>query len=152
MAGTEGRGDVLKAPYVLEYSYKRTVGPVMGQALAGLRDGVILGARTPSGSVVVPPLEYDPQTGEAIEELIPVGTSGEVTTWAWVEQPLDVHPLDRPFAFALVRLDGATTAMLHAVDAGSPERMRTGMRVRVRWAEQRVGMITDIVCFEPEEA
>jgi uncharacterized OB-fold protein len=42
--------------------------------------------------------------------------------------------------------------MLHAVDAGDPERMATGMRVRVRWREERVGEIQDIACFEPETA
>ena len=39
--------------------------------------------------------------------------------------------------------------MLHAVDAGSPEAMRTGMRVRSRWAAHTVGHIRDIACFDP---
>ena len=39
--------------------------------------------------------------------------------------------------------------MLHAVDAGSAAAMRTGMRVRPRWADERVGSIRDIACFEP---
>ena len=29
--------------------------------------------------------------------------------------------------------------------------MKTGMRVRARWAGETVGAITDIACFEPEE-
>jgi hypothetical protein len=28
--------------------------------------------------------------------------------------------------------------------------MRTGMRVRARFREERTGAITDIACFEPE--
>jgi hypothetical protein len=28
--------------------------------------------------------------------------------------------------------------------------MSTGMRVRIRWAEEREGHIADIACFEPE--
>jgi uncharacterized protein len=36
---------------------------------------------------------------------------------------------------------------LHAVDAGSPDQMSTGARVRVRWRSERVGAITDIECF-----
>ena len=44
---------------------------------------------------------------------------GVVTSWAWVSQPRPNHPLQRPFAWALIRLDGADTAMLHVVDAGS---------------------------------
>jgi hypothetical protein len=30
--------------------------------------------------------------------------------------------------------------------------MATGMRVRARWAEETVGHIRDIACFEPEDA
>jgi uncharacterized OB-fold protein len=52
----------------------------------------------------------------------------------------------------LIQLDGADTAMLHAVDAGSIDRMHTGMRVKVRWAAARSGRIEDIACFEPEES
>jgi uncharacterized OB-fold protein len=58
------------------------------------------------------------------------------------------QPLDRPFAFALVLLDGADTPILHAVDAVSPDAMSTGMRVRVRWAEHPQGHIRDFL-FEP---
>jgi hypothetical protein len=41
--------------------------------------------------------------------------------------------------------------MLHAVDAGDALRMKTGMRVRVRWREETSGEIQDIACFVPEE-
>jgi uncharacterized OB-fold protein len=39
--------------------------------------------------------------------------------------------------------------MVHAVDAESPKRMQTGMRVRLRWADEKNGTIRDIACFEP---
>ena len=72
-----------------------------------------------------------------------------MTTWAWVNEPRNLQPLERPFAWALIRLDGADTAMLHAVDAGDPGAMKTGMRVEPRWRDERIGMITDIECFVP---
>lgn len=140
----------LYAPYVLAFTYTRTTGPVIGRFLTGLRDGKIEGIKTKSGRVIVPPVEYDPETGEATTEFVPVSESGVVTSWTWIAEPRGLHPLQKPFAFALVKLDGADTAMVHAVDAGSPERMKTGMRVKVRWAEERKGFITDIACFEPE--
>jgi uncharacterized OB-fold protein len=146
-----GSSDVLTAPYVLEYPYHRSTGRVTGAFLGGLAERRVLGARTKSGRIIVPPQEYDPDTGEEIEEMVDAGTSGVVTSWTWITQPRKNHPLQRPFAFALVRLDGADTAMLHAVDAGSPDRMRTGMRVRVRWRDDPQGAITDIACFEPED-
>jgi uncharacterized OB-fold protein len=139
-----------ESTYTLELPYRRSVGAVVGAFLTGLRDGMVLGSRTAAGRVVVPPLEYDPETGEAVEELVPVGEAGIVTTWAWVPEPMRKHPLDRPFAWALVQLDGADTALLHALDVPSPDDVRTGMRVRIRWSHERTGHLTDIACFEPE--
>ena len=140
------------ADHVLEYPYVRSVGPVIGAFLTGLRDGKVVGIRGTGGKVIVPPTEYDPETGEAIVDFVPVSEAGVVTTWAWVSEPRPNQPLDRPFAFALIKLDGADTALLHAVDAGRIERMATGMRVRARWSATRVGAIGDIACFEPEES
>ena len=137
--------------YTLEFPYRRSVGPVVGAFLTGLRDRKVLGIRTANGRVIVPPLEYDPDTGDALDDLVEVGATGTVRHWAWVEQPLRKHPLDRPFAWALVELDGADTAMLHALDAGSIDRVSTGMRVCIRWNDERRGHITDIACFEPAE-
>ena len=141
--------NLLTASHVLEYPYRRSVGPVIGRFFAGLVEQRIHGVRTAGGKVLVPPVEYDPATGEPLEELVEVGPAGVVTTWAWVAAPRAKHPLDRPFAWALVRLDGADSGLLHAVDAGDPSRMRTGLRVRPRWREERVGEILDIACFEP---
>lgn len=142
----------MTATWKLEFPYKRSVGPVIGAFLAGLRDRTVLGAPTPSGRVLVPPLEYDPDTGDPTGELREVGQSGVVEGYAWVPDPPANAPLDRPFAYALVRLDGADTAMLHALDAGSPAAIEPGMRVKVRWRAETTGHITDIECFEPDGA
>ena len=144
-------GDVLSAPLTIEYPFRRSVGPVLGAFFTGLREGVVVGVRRADGSVLVPPAEYDPVTAEALVDLVEVGQAGVVTTWSWVTEPRDKHPMDRPFAWALIRLDGADTGMLHTVDAGSMDRMKTGMRVKIRWADERVGHINDIACFVPED-
>jgi uncharacterized protein len=146
--------EVLSSDYVLEYTYTRSVGEVIGRFLAGLRDGRVHGVRTVSGRVLVPPTEYDPNTGERcrVEDFVEVGTSGTVKTWAWVTETRQRSPLQKPFAWALIQLDGADTSLLHAVDAGSSQRMKTGMRVKIRWASERRGRIEDIACFDPEGA
>ena len=61
-----------------------------------------------------------------------------------------MQPFDRPFAWALIRLDGADTSMLHAVFADSPSDMFTGMRVRAAWRSEREGHIADIAGFDPD--
>ena len=142
--------EVLSALHVLEYNYTRSVGPVVGRFLTGLRDGELLGIKSSSGTVIFPPVEYDPKTSDTLSEFIPVGPSGVVTTWAWVSSPRAKHPLQKPFAWALIKPDGADTALLHAVDTGSESAMKTGMRVRPRWRTERAGLITDIECFVPE--
>ncbi|MGK5628865.1 Zn-ribbon domain-containing OB-fold protein [Streptomyces sp. URMC 123] len=139
----------LTAPLTLEFPFTRSLGPVQSAFLTGLRERVLLGVVTGDGRVLVPPVEYDPVTAEEIRDLVEVAPTGTVTTWAWQPAPRPGQPLDRPFAWVLVRLDGADTALLHALDAPGPDAVRTGMRVRVRWAERRTGAITDIACFEP---
>ncbi|WP_030759621.1 Zn-ribbon domain-containing OB-fold protein [Streptomyces sp. NRRL F-2664] len=141
--------EVLRAPLVVEFPFTRSLGPVQSAFLTGLREKTVLGVKTSDGRVVVPPVEYDPVTSEEVRALVEVAATGTVTTWAWNDHPRPHQPLDTPFAWALVRLDGADTALLHALDALGPEAVRTGMRVRVRWAAERTGAITDIACFEP---
>ena len=50
----------LQAPVTVAFDYTRSTGPVVGRFLSGLRDGRVVGGRTSSGEVVVPPLEFDP--------------------------------------------------------------------------------------------
>lgn len=145
-------GGLLTAPFVLEYSYKRTVGPIIGAFLTGLRDGKILAAKTKRGPVICPPQEYDPATGEDIVELVEIGQSGVLQSFAVVREPLASHPKQVPFAFALVKLDGADTAMTHIVLADDLSALRTGARVRAVFAQERIGFITDIDHFALEEA
>jgi uncharacterized protein len=139
----------LRAPLEIEFDYTRSLGPVLSRFMAGLAERRILGARGADGRVHAPPFEYDPVGAEPPGDLVPVGPEGTVVSWSWMPGPLEGQPLAEPFAWALIRLDGADTAMLHAVDAGSAAAMRTGLRVRPRWAERPAGSIRDIVCFDP---
>ncbi|WP_097948259.1 Zn-ribbon domain-containing OB-fold protein [Streptomyces sp. ms115] len=143
--------DVLSAPLVVEFPFTRSLGPVQSAFLTGLRERTVLGVRADDGTVLVPPVEYDPVTANELGDLVEVAPTGTVTTWAWNPSPRRDQPLDTPFAWVLVRLDGAGTALLHALDAPGPDAVRNGMRVRIRWAATRTGAITDIACFEPYE-
>ena len=86
------------ADHVLEYPYVRSVGPVVGAFLTGLRDGKVVGIRGTGGKVIVPPTEYDPETGEETTDIVDVGPEGTVTTWSWVVgggvtvRPVGTHP------------------------------------------------------------
>jgi uncharacterized OB-fold protein len=140
----------LSAPIELSFDYTRSTGPTLGGFFTGLARRTVRGVRCADGTVVVPPLEYDPVSHQPLTEFVDVADRGTVLSWSWAGEPLPGQPLDRPFAWVLVQLDGADTGMLHALDVGSPDDVRTGMRVQVRWAEEPAGHIRDIVCFEPE--
>lgn len=129
---------------VLEFPYTRTTGPICGPFLTALRDGQILGNRI-DGTVYCPPLEFHPETFEtAGPDLVPVGPGGEVVTSTWVAHPSGRHPFDQPFAMALIKLDGADTPMVHAVQASGPDEVKKGTRVAAQFRDERVGAITDV--------
>lgn len=137
----------LSAPYTLEFPFERTVGPKIGTFLAGLREARLFGARTERG-ILCPPLEFDPATGAETGELVELSAIGAVSTWTWVPARRG-DPLPHDFAWALITIDGTVGAFFHAVDVGGEyARMKTGMRVRARWRDERVGDLRDIECFE----
>jgi uncharacterized protein len=140
--------EALSAPHSIDYTYTRSTGPIIGAFLTGLRDRKIIGVRSIDGRVLVPAIDYDPVTSEDLSELVEVADAGVVTTWSWNAEPFAGQPLSRPFAWALIKLDGADTSMLAAVDCGDETTIATGARVQARWADERVGSIRDLICFE----
>ena len=46
MSDVQDEGGVLTAPHVLEYPYRRSVGPVLGRFFTALRDGKLVGVAT----------------------------------------------------------------------------------------------------------
>jgi uncharacterized protein len=137
----------LSAPLRLSFDYTRSVGPTLSQFFTALRERRIVGVRSSDGRVYVPPAEFDPVTYERLTEIVPVASVGTVLSWTWQPDPLEGQPLDRPFAWALIKLDGADIPLLHVVDAASSDAISTGARVHAHWVDEPAGAITDIACF-----
>ena len=113
--------DVLSQAFELGFTYTRSTGPVVGRFLTGLRDRRIYGIRASDGRVIVPPMEYDPKTAAALDEFVEVGQQGTIRSWCWVKWPRSTHPLQQPFAWAMIQLDGADVPMIHCVAAAAEE-------------------------------
>ncbi len=132
-----------------EFPYKHSTGETIGRFLAGLKEQKrIWGQRVAGQGVVVPPLGYSEVDGSEGGEWAPVKATGTVTAVAVVHEPIaDVHLFAKPFAFVLVWLDGADTAMAHVVQDAAG--LRVGSRVEAVWApdDQRIGSIRDIATF-----
>ena len=138
----------MPAEVTMEFPYKHSTGETIGRFLAGLKEQQkIWGQRVAGQGVVVPPLGYsevDASEGGVWVEVKPTGT---VTAVAGVQKPLDqLHPSEAPFAFVLVKLDGADTALAHIVVDGH-EQVKIGSRVEAVWADERTGTIRDIARF-----
>ena len=118
--------EALHASHRLEYPYSRSVGPVIGAFLTGLRDGTLLGVKGSNGVVIVPPTEYDPATGDDTGEMVEVGPGGVVESWAWVSHPLAKHPL-----FAALRVGADPPRRRDHRDA-SRRRLGSSRRTRDR--------------------
>ena len=140
--------EVLNQAFELGFTYTRSTGPVVGRFLTELKQRRIVGNKASDGRVIVPPMEYDPDTAAELTEFVEVADQGEIISWAWVKQPREAHPSDRPFAWAMIKLDGADIPMVHCVSADSEDSLSTGARVQARWADETKGFITDIQCFE----
>jgi uncharacterized OB-fold protein len=78
-----------------------------------------------------------------------VGPRGELVTYTIPRYEEVIHPIDLPFGFAIVKLDGADTGLAHLVAEFEPRQLRCGMRVEAVFREDRQGNILDIHHFKP---
>ena len=139
----------LSEEFELGYTYTRSLGPVVSEFYTGLRDKKLVGNKGADGKVFCPPAEFHPETAEALNEFVNLQDEGVVKAWCWVSEPNEKHPLDKPFAWAFIQINGADFPMLHALDIPEEKMIQPGLPVKVRWANETVGLMSDIVCFEP---
>jgi len=140
--------EILNQAFELGFTYTRSTGPVVGRFLTGLKNRSIVGIKASDGRVVVPPMEYDPDTAEELSEFVEVGQQGEIVSFAWVKEPREAQPMQVPFAWAMIKLDGADVPMIYCVAAERESDIATGARVAAVWADVTIGFMSDIRCFK----
>lgn len=123
--------------------FRYAAGAAGSRFLTALRDERrILGARCGACARVHAPLRsFCAACGAGPLEEVEVGPGGAVQAWTERGGAL----------FALVKLDGADSALVHRLLVPA-EAVRRGMRVRARFADERRANILDIAGFEPQEA
>src|SRR5262245_64465072 len=139
----------MKLDVVSEFPYKHSTGETIGRFLAGLREKQSWGERVAGLGVVVPPVGYSESDGSAAGAWVEVKPTGVVTAVAVVHDAVEgLHPYPAPFAFVLVKLDGADTGFAHVVTSDL-ERLRVGSRVEAVWRPdaERQGHVRDIASF-----
>ncbi len=124
----------------IDLPYVYTAGAVQRDALNGLREGRLIASQGDE-YVSVPASPFAPD-GTHLRD------TRELTAEGVIEACTVAHHLPGAPAFALIRLDGASHALLHHLGDGA-ERLGPGARVCAVWREERTGSITDIVHFAP---
>lgn len=147
-------GKVLVHQDEMKAHYAWDTGIAIGQYLAGLQQGVILGARCRHcRKIVVPPRLVCEWCFRPMDEFVPLQDTGTVNTYSLCYVTWDMRRLTEPEIPAVIEIDGASPlhGILHKLDEVDPQHVRIGMRVQAVWkpAEQRQGAITDILYFKP---
>lgn len=132
--------------------YTWTVGSTLSRWYVELRDeGRIWANRCPSCSrVFVPPKAKCIHCYRDVSDWVELPGTGTVETCTVVRysEP-GLHPKEAPFAYGIIRMDGADTGMLHFIDGIDPEKVKVGMRVQAVFSDERSGNILDIRHFGP---
>ena len=131
--------------------YTWWAGDTAGRFLKSLRDRqTIMGTRCERCSrVFVPPRKTCPACFTANETWTAVSSEGNVIAYTVARRQQAALARKVPVIFALIRLDGADTALLHTIGRTSPDGVKIGMRVRACFSEQAGATINAISHFVP---
>ena len=131
--------------------YSWWAGETASRFYAAIRDEKkILGTRCPDcKKVYLPPRKTCPVCFVPNDEWVELADEGELVSFTVARRRLAAMPLDPPVVYGIVKLDGADTALLHVLGDVDPDKVKIGMRVKARFAQNRQGGIRDIECFVP---
>jgi len=149
----EERDGLLVHQGVIRVPYTWAAGEVASRFYVGLKEKRIYGIRCPScGTVFVPPKKVCHQCFSDLSEWVEVSDEGTLETFTIVHysEP-ELHPIKAPFAYGIIKLDGADTGMTHLIGEMDFKSIREGMRLKAVFQEEPKGNYLDIKYFKPIE-
>ena len=147
----EERDGLLVHQGVIRVPYTWAAGEVASKFYTGLRDRRIRGLRCPTcGIVFVPPKKVCHQCFNELTEWVEVSDEGMLETFTVVHysEP-ELHPMKAPFAYGIVKLDGADTGMTCLIGEAELASLKQGMRLKAVFKEAPEGNYLDIKYFKP---
>jgi len=142
-------GVILAGKVDLPFSY--SAGRTASRFFVELRDKQrIMGKRCPRcNRVIVPAKVFCKECFVETDEWVEVGPEGTLVTFTVMYRKEDHHPREVPFAYGIIKLDGADTSIVHILGETDVSQIEHGMRVRPVFSDNRKGHILDLKCFEP---
>lgn len=150
ISGEHEENIILKGQIKVPYTW--SVGVTGSRFFTELRDKKkIWGTVCPNcQKVYVPPRQTCPQCFCAIGEWLEIGPRGTLTTFTIVRYgEQNLHLVEAPFAYGIIKLDGADTGLLHLIGGVDVNQIQSGMRVEAVFSAERVGSLLDIEYFRP---
>lgn len=118
--------------------------------LAGLKDKKIIGTKCHScGRVYAPPVPRCGKCFEELEEIVEVKPQAKVMMYTAIFNSITGQPLEAPKITGMIQFEGADSWLLANILGIKPENMKVGLPVRVVWAPETKGELSDIQHFEP---
>ncbi len=140
-------------PAPLNVHYRYHVGALASSFFVKLRDEKKINGIKCSkcNKVIMPPRSVCLTCFSNLDESMFVELSGEgtVETFTVINYSEPIQPVDFPFVYAIIKMDGADTGLLHILGEVDLAKVKTGMRVKPVFAKQRNGNIKDIQYFKP---
>ncbi len=126
-------------------------GAIRSRFLTEIRDNQkIMGIRCPDCNLVyVPPRSVCLKCFGNLSDFVEVGQTGTLTTYSIVYRSEPFYPVEPPFIYGIIQLDGADTGLVHLIGEVDLQKVRVGMRVKAVFKEERAGSILDIKHFKP---
>jgi uncharacterized OB-fold protein len=102
------------------------------------------------GTIYCPAPFYCRKCHVLIHDEVEVSDHGEIMTYTVGYADVRGEPLAEPQVSAMVKLDGCDSWFMGVVHEVDPEDVHVGMRVKLKWNEERVGSLQDMEAFVPE--
>lgn len=119
--------------------------------LENMKDAKLVGKKcNRCGTVYIPAPFYCRKCHVPIGDPVEVGDHGTIMTYTVGYADVRGNPLDEPRISAMVKLDGGDSWIMGVVEDCKPEDVSVGMRVKVKWSEERTGNLQDMRAFVPE--
>ena len=134
----------------IKVPYKHTAGAYVERFLTEIgKNNKIYGVKCPKcNKVYIPPKMVCFECFEKMDEWVEIGNQGTVKGFTVITHSTPIMPLEPPFAYAIIRLEGADTNFVHVIKERDPEKLRIGMKVRAVFKEKPRKRILDIEYFE----
>jgi uncharacterized OB-fold protein len=141
-------------PYQMDLHYEHAFGPYYGRMFDEIKHNRrIMGVKSPEGDgAYLPPRETCDISHRKTGIWVEVKSTGTVRGMSVIHIEFVGQKLKPPYIYAEIKLDGASTRLIHTVRVDDMERakelVKPGTRVKAVWADSHTGSMEDISHFE----